>query len=81
MTGLSPVLGDLGDLAQEVLRIDYDHVRAHDGQPWNELADSLAKAASRGACFPPGPLTLATMLGVKELGWQWLVETNDSVAG
>ena len=39
-------------LARDVGRapIDISHVKAHAGEPWNALADAVAKAAARGWC-------------------------------
>ena len=37
----------LFDLAQSVTDMRTDHVYAHSGHPWNELADSLAKRQTR----------------------------------
>ena len=28
------------------------HVRSHQGEPWNEMADSLAEAATNGCSVP-----------------------------
>ena len=28
------------------------HVRGHNGEPWNEMADSFAEAARSGCCVP-----------------------------
>ena len=35
--------------------VSYNHVPAHEGHPWNEFADSLAKAVSKGF-LPPSRL-------------------------
>ncbi|CAE7241226.1 Pol [Symbiodinium sp. CCMP2592] len=35
--------------------IEYGHVKGHSGDPWNEMADALAKAAAKGDHYLPGP--------------------------
>ena len=42
------ILAALHVIAEQRACIAYRHVRAHEGHPWNELADSLAKWAAKG---------------------------------
>lgn len=72
-------LGDAGDLILHLFDfvstrcyVKVTHIHGHCGQPWNELADSLAKAASRGLySFPPDDLWLT--VGHEQGGeWAWI---------
>ena len=58
-------------IARQLAAVSFAHVKAHDGNPWNELADCLAKRAAWGFCSPlPRPLCelLACSDGVS---WEW----------
>ena len=65
-------LRNLGLLAQNFdgLHIEYEHVKGHAGNVWNELADSVAKhhaSGGKGSPSPPGD-TLRAFLNT-DLGW------------
>ena len=68
---------DLHDLAVTVADITTDHVYAHGGHPWNEIADSLAKRqAKRTDDSPQSQWTQAFHADRQRLR-KWLHEAPD----
>ena len=61
-------------IAQHRGSVSYRHVRSHQGDPFNEMADSLAKAASRRSRMNP-PLGCMLQDAIREgrLSWLWWV--------
>ncbi|CAE7786256.1 unnamed protein product [Symbiodinium sp. CCMP2456] len=49
--------------------IKYRHVKAHVGEPYNELADSVAKAAAQGISFAAPPASAIAVLLNADLSW------------
>ena len=45
---LAHLVNGLLTLARTVARVEFHHVYAHDGHPWNEMVDTAARAASHG---------------------------------
>ena len=69
------VLGELLSAVACALRVhskpSWHYVKAHDGHPWNEMADSLAKWAAKGnLCHLPAPL-LPTLQAGSGAAWEW----------
>ena len=52
--------------------LEYHHVKSHDWQPWNEMADSVAKWArfNKGSALPR--FLTDTLLAGPLHGWEWL---------
>ena len=56
--------------------VSFEHVAAHDGHPWNEAADTAAKAAAKYGHFHClGSARLAKAVRNGELDWLWLTIT------
>ncbi|CAE7940187.1 unnamed protein product, partial [Symbiodinium sp. KB8] len=52
------------------IRLEYEHVRGHSGDPWNDLADYVAKtAASQASPWPGPPLPLCKALQEHDIAW------------
>ncbi|CAE7308349.1 unnamed protein product, partial [Symbiodinium sp. CCMP2456] len=64
-------LRDLQRWADTMLHapIKYRHVKAHVGEPYNELADSIAKAAAQGISFAAPPASAIAVLLNADLSW------------
>ena len=70
------VLRGLAQVAAEMAPVDWQHVKGHSGDPWNELADDLATTANRGSKHSFGVLPMA-LLGdfedcLAHLPWAWM---------
>ena len=52
---LSLGLAGLSMALQAICQVKYFHVHSHEWQPWNELADSLAKVAALLDVMPEVP--------------------------
>ena len=62
--------------------VSFEHVEAHKGHPWNEAADTAAKAAAKYNAFHcPGRERLAKAVREGELNWLWLTITPQCHAG
>ena len=46
---LAAMMAGLSQLANCLLPVGGQHVKGHAGQPWNEMADAVAKAVCKGA--------------------------------
>ena len=62
--------------------VRFEHVKAHEGNPFNELADGLAKRAA-GGVVAPLPAGVASLLVCRDnVTWEWLhclpSETRDA---
>ena len=70
---LSLVARNLAMLAQSCGRqVCFEHVRAHEGQVWNELADICAAAAGRGGSTQPLlPEDVMWLVQSEILPWVW----------
>ncbi|CAE7643945.1 unnamed protein product [Symbiodinium sp. CCMP2592] len=51
----------------------FEHVKAHAGNPYNELADVLAKARLTEASAPPAIAVLASWACDGDIAWLWLL--------
>ena len=60
------------DLAASVTDLSTDHVRAHLGHPWNELADSLAKRQAKRTDGSPQPEWPLAFHADRERQREWL---------
>ena len=59
-------------IARQVADVCFEHVKAHEGNPFNELADGLAKKAAGGADAPL-PVDVARLLVCSSsVAWEWL---------
>lgn len=60
-------------------RTSVSHCAAHDGHPWNELADVLAGAGSRGvlAFSPKGSLPPGFLSNKAMQDWMWFARCSD----
>ena len=59
-------------VARQVAEVRFEHVKAHDGNPFNELADGLAKRAARGSVAPvPGDVA-RLLVGSNSVAWEWM---------
>lgn len=55
--------------------IHWEHVQAHQGHLWNELADALAKYGTRGLCVPEPPWQTPEFLQLEyAVPWLWSVK-------
>ena len=81
MSGQRPsadVVAAIQAVAEQTVELRYNHVRSHDGHPWNELADAIAKWAAKGhSCELPGHIcdALEATLAIK---WEWLRAADGS---
>ena len=58
----------------------FRHVRAHTGDPMNEMADRVAGAACRGSVGEGGQcLRIASLVRKGQLGWMWMCVTDPSI--
>eukprot|EP00438_Fugacium_kawagutii_P032538 Skav202156 [mRNA] locus=scaffold970:213497:215266:- [translate_table: standard] len=73
-TQIKSVLGALRNcLRYSGRHVVFSHVKAHDGSPWNELADALAKASAKGIIRPAAiPVKTATALRHPSLKFVWM---------
>ena len=80
--GSKPLVNTLQALAQMMDdQVNIQEVRAHSGDPWNELADSIAKWTVRNAVslgsVPWGPLH--ALAGSRtDCNWNWLAHASAS---
>ncbi|OLQ00962.1 hypothetical protein AK812_SmicGene16321 [Symbiodinium microadriaticum] len=51
------------------VQLKYSHVKGHSDHPWNDLADYVAKDASRGNVWPSPPADVCTALHTQDLTW------------
>ena len=59
-------------IARQITGVRFGHVKAHDGNPFNELADGLAKKAA-GGVVAPLPVDVARLLICRDnVTWEWL---------
>ena len=59
-------------LARQVAEVRFEHVKAHGGNPFNELADGLAKRAARGSVAPiPGDVA-RLLVRSNSVAWEWM---------
>ena len=59
----------------------FEHVKAHDCNPFNELADGLAKRAANG-CVTPVPAEVSTLLVCSSsVAWEWLHHVPPEIRG
>ena len=61
-------------------RIRYEHVKAHDGNPMNEVADSLAKATAKGIFGKhPLPVDISRVMHHRHFKYAWMAVSSTSV--
>ena len=59
-------------IARQITDVRFEHIRAHGGNPFNELADGLAKRAAEGVVAPL-PVDVASLLVCRDnVTWEWL---------
>ena len=59
-------------LADNLCTLRFEHVSAHQGHPWNEAADTAAKAAAKyGLEHCPGSTEFATAVRTRVFDWSW----------
>ena len=59
-------------IARQITDVRFEHVKAHEGNPFNELADGLAKRAA-GGVVAPLPDDVARLLVCNDsVPWEWL---------
>ena len=59
-------------IARRVTDVRFEHVKAHDGNPFNELAACLAKRAA-GGVIAPLPADVSSLLACCDsVAWEWL---------
>ena len=59
-------------VARQVAEVRFEHVKAHDGNPFNELADGLAKRAAKGSVAPiPGDVARLLVCS-NSVAWEWM---------
>ena len=64
----SPLLA----IARQITDVRFGHVKAHEGNPFNELADGLAKRAA-GGFVAPLPTNVSSLLVCSDsVTWEWL---------
>ena len=51
------------------VQLKYSHVKGHSDHPWNDLADYVAKDASRGHVWPSPPFDVCAALHTQDLTW------------
>ena len=51
------------------VQVDFTHVFAHTGHPWNEMADSMAKAAATNSHQSQIPPSLPKLLDNDHICW------------
>ena len=60
-------------IASQITDVRFEHVRAHEGNPFNELADGLAKRAAGGVVAPTLPDDVSRLLVCSDsVTCQWL---------
>jgi len=61
-------------MARQYSHVGWNHVHSHEGHPWNEAADSLAKWAATGpSTLLPLPTSVQRHMAVTAgLEWEWL---------
>ncbi|CAE7241543.1 unnamed protein product [Symbiodinium sp. CCMP2456] len=81
-TDFSGRLRDLQRWADSLLPspICYQHVKAHIGEPFNEMADSIAKAAAMGATYAAPPYYVARKLLEEDFSWVSIVNSLPGAA-
>ena len=59
-------------VARQVAEVRFEHVKAHGGNPFNELADGLAKRAAGGIVAPiPGDVARLLVCS-NSVAWEWM---------
>ena len=52
------------------IQLNFSHVRGHSGDPWNDLADYVAKTAASQTCdWPSPPQELCRSLAAQDVSW------------
>ena len=75
--GLTALTRVLHDLAKTAVDLRTDHVKAHSGHPWNELADSLAKREARAEQDShPQPEWTRAFIADREREWEWMRQAD-----
>eukprot|EP00438_Fugacium_kawagutii_P016851 Skav219683 [mRNA] locus=scaffold817:72948:78818:+ [translate_table: standard] len=71
---LRDTLGSIRHLLQcTSRRFEFSHLKSHNGHPWSEAVDSLAKAVAKGVILAPHlPSTVAEILRHKMLSTAWM---------
>ena len=84
-SGCCPMAAALCTMAYEAAaktaEITMKHTKGHDMCPWNELADSVCKAATNIAPSTLPPAVLEHIVGGEVGRWDWLIDSrNDAYA-
>ena len=59
-------------IARQITDIRFGHVRVHEGSPFNELADGLAKGAAGGVDAPLSDNVSRLSVCSDSVTWEWL---------
>ena len=59
-------------IARQITDVRFVHVNAHDGNPFNELADGLAKRAAGGVVAPLSDDVAGLLVCSDSVTWEWL---------
>ena len=59
-------------IASQITDVRFEHVRAHEGNPFNELADGLAKRAAGGVVAPLSDDVSRLLVCSDSVIWEWL---------
>ena len=52
------------------IHLEFHHVRGHSNDPWNDLADHVAKSAASNTCdWPRPPSALCSLLTAQDISW------------
>ena len=51
------------------IHLSYTHVKGHSSHPWNDMADHVAKTASRKQVWPEPPSALCSALHACDIAW------------
>ena len=58
--------------AEQISDVRFEHVKAHEGNPFNELADGLAKRAAGGSVAPIPADVSCLLVCSDSVSWEWL---------
>ena len=69
---LACMCSSLLPVARQLTEVRFEHVKAHDCNPFNELADGLAKRAANGSVTPIPAEVSMLLVCSNSVAWEWM---------
>ena len=76
---MSGTLRSVAQILEHNAQTAYIHVKSHQGDPWNEMADIAARLTAQGIIPKCHPNLDATSLLTSAAAWSWLTAANEYI--